>query len=231
MGMVITYPSDRTRPMPRTISAGPGKSGLPLSLGIIGAGNHVKDMLLPPLQAMDSVSIRVICTASGLTAKTVVDKIQGASCTSDLQAILDDSAINTVLISTRHDSHAALVVKSLLADKHVFVEKPLCLTEENCKTFAPHTRRKHPADFTDGRIQPAVFSQRQTGPIVLFLASQSARHALPHQCRMNPSRALGAGSGGRRWAPDRGSLPFCRLHASPLRRASHLGLRGTHRTP
>jgi predicted dehydrogenase len=128
--------------MPQTISAGPGKSGLPLSLGIIGAGNHVKDMLLPPLQAMDSVSIRVICTASGLTAKTVADKIQAASCTSDPQALLDDSAINRVLIGTRHDSHAALVVKSLLADKHVFVEKPLCLTEEELQDLRSAYEKK-----------------------------------------------------------------------------------------
>ncbi len=130
MGMVITYPPDRTRSMPRTIPVASNKTGRPVMLGIIGAGNHVKDMLLPPLQTMDTVSIRTICTASGLTAKALADKIKADSCTSDPQTILDDAAINTVLIGTRHDSHASLVVKSLLADKHVFVEKPLCLTEE-----------------------------------------------------------------------------------------------------
>lgn len=34
-----------------------------------------------------------------------------------------------MVIATRHDSHADLVLQGLYAGKHVFVEKPLCLTE------------------------------------------------------------------------------------------------------
>jgi predicted dehydrogenase len=79
---------------------------------------------------MDNVSIRAVCTASGMTAKTLAERVQAGYCTSDAQALLDDPSINTILIGTRHDSHAALTVKSLLAGKHVFVEKPLCLKEE-----------------------------------------------------------------------------------------------------
>jgi predicted dehydrogenase len=130
LGMVITYPSEPARMLPRAIPVGSAAPGRPVTLGVIGAGNHVKDMLLPPLLAMREVSIRAICTASGMTAKTLAERINAGFCTSDPQAVLDDAAINTVVIGTRHDSHAALVVKSLLADKHVFVEKPLCLTEE-----------------------------------------------------------------------------------------------------
>jgi predicted dehydrogenase len=129
MGMVITYPGDPARALPRTIPVAPA-SGRAVTLGIIGAGNHVKEMLLPPLHAMTNVSIGAICTASGMTAKTLAEKIQAGFCTSDAQAVLDDAAINTVVIGTRHDSHGSLVIKSLLADKHVFVEKPLCLTED-----------------------------------------------------------------------------------------------------
>jgi predicted dehydrogenase len=130
MGIVITYPSGSGRVLPNAIPVRPMASGRPVTLGIIGAGNHVKDMLLPPLQAMHTVSIRAICTASGLTAKALAERLNAGYCTSDAQAVLDDASVNTVLIGTRHDSHAALIVKSLLAGKHVFVEKPLCLNEE-----------------------------------------------------------------------------------------------------
>ena len=41
-----------------------------------------------------------------------------------------DPSCNTVVIATRHDSHARLVQQALSAGKHVFVEKPLCLTAE-----------------------------------------------------------------------------------------------------
>jgi len=36
--------------------------------------------------------------------------------------------INTVVVATRHDSHAQFVLDALTAGKHTFVEKPLCLT-------------------------------------------------------------------------------------------------------
>ncbi|MFO0729941.1 MAG: Gfo/Idh/MocA family oxidoreductase [Nitrospiraceae bacterium] len=45
-------------------------------------------------------------------------------------ASLGDLSVNAVVIGTRHDSHARLAVKALEAGKHVFIEKPLCLTEE-----------------------------------------------------------------------------------------------------
>ena len=144
IAMVITYPSDRARPLPRTIAVGTAPAARPVMLGIIGAGNHVKDMLLPPLQNMEHVGIRGICTASGITAKTLAGKITAAYCTSDSQSILDDPAINTVLIGTRHDSHAALTIKALLAGKHVFVEKPLCLTEDELKDIRSVYEKKAP---------------------------------------------------------------------------------------
>ncbi len=102
----------------------------------------MKEMLLPPLQMLKCVAIRGICTASGITAKTLAGKIAAAYCTSDVQSIQDDTAVDCVLIGTRHDSHAALVVKSLLADKHVFVEKPLCLNEDELQDIRATYEKK-----------------------------------------------------------------------------------------
>jgi predicted dehydrogenase len=156
MAMVITYASDRSRPLPRTVAVGTAGAGRAVTMGIIGAGNHVKDMLLPPLRTMNSVAIRGICTASGVTAKTLAEKIAAAYCTSDAQSILDDSVINTVLIGTRHDSHAALVIKSLLAGKHVFVEKPLCLTEDELQDI----RATYDKKSVDGLYLMVGFNRR-----------------------------------------------------------------------
>jgi predicted dehydrogenase len=57
----------------------------------------------------------------------VAARERAAYCTIDYQEILADSDIDAVLIGTRHDWHAAIVVAALRAGKHVFVEKPLCL--------------------------------------------------------------------------------------------------------
>lgn len=190
MGMVITYSSDRTRPMPRTIAVGPGKSGIPVSLGIIGAGNHVKAMLLPPLQTMKTVTIRGLCSATGMTAKSLAEKLQAAYCTSDVQAILEDAAINTVLIGTRHDSHGALVVKSLLADKHVFVEKPLCLTEEELQDIRAAYEKKASSGlhvmvgfnrrFSPHAKQAQSFFASRTNPLVMLYRINAGRVPKEH---------------------------------------------------
>ena len=48
--------------------------------------------------------------------------------TTDASAVFADPSVDAVVITTRHDSHARLVLQALESDKHVFVEKPLCLT-------------------------------------------------------------------------------------------------------
>ena len=107
-----------------------------VSLGVIGAGQHVRDMLLPVLSTLSDVTISAVCTGSGITAKMVGDKCKAASCTTDFRAVLRDEAVNTVLIGTRHDTHADIVEEALKAGKHVFVEKPLCLTEDELERVA-----------------------------------------------------------------------------------------------
>src|SRR3546814_7151982 len=47
--------------------------------------------------------------------------------TTEVQQVLDDPNVDAVLIATRHDLHAPLVLAAARAGKHVFVEKPLCL--------------------------------------------------------------------------------------------------------
>jgi predicted dehydrogenase len=128
--MLITYPSDRQQALVRSVIVSANKPAGPVTLGLIGAGNHVKDMLLPQLQDLSGISIRAVCTATSLNAKALALKLGAAYCTSDYQEVLRDPAVNAVIIGTRHDTHGRLVVNALEADKHVFVEKPLCLTEE-----------------------------------------------------------------------------------------------------
>lgn len=133
LGIVVTYPeiegSLRKR-SDRIIPVRSSNGTASLRLGIIGAGNHVKDRLLPALQGIDMVSIHAVCTGTGLHAKAVAEKIGAAYCTSDYREVLKDDAVNAVLIGTRHHDHGPMVLEALRAEKHVFVEKPLCLSEE-----------------------------------------------------------------------------------------------------
>jgi len=128
MGVLISYPSLERQQPPRTISLRSQPLGHRVALGIIGAGHHVQDRLLPSLTRLDSVSIRSICTKTGLKAKALAERINASSCTSDSREVMGDPSLDAIVIGTTHDSHASLVIQALEAGKHVFTEKPLCLS-------------------------------------------------------------------------------------------------------
>jgi predicted dehydrogenase len=130
LGIVIGYPVASLPRPTRVVHLGPGRQQGPLNIGIIGAGNHVKDMLLPKLTAMKGVNLGAICTATGIQAKALGEKTGASYCTTDYREVLKDEGINAVVIGTRHQAHGFMVVEALQAGKHVFVEKPLCLTED-----------------------------------------------------------------------------------------------------
>jgi len=100
-----------------------------LKLGVIGAGQFAKGILLPEFLRQKGVQIEAVCTASGLTSQHSAGRYGARFCTSDPADVLNDPAIHAVIIATRHDQHAALTCAALAAGKAAFVEKPLALTE------------------------------------------------------------------------------------------------------
>jgi len=97
-------------------------------IGIIGAGNFASSILVPKL-TKSNVSIKYIADIQGLSAKALAKKANAKIATSDYFEILKDEEVGSVIISTRHDLHAKIVIESLEAGKHVMVEKPLCLNQ------------------------------------------------------------------------------------------------------
>lgn len=98
-------------------------------IGIIGAGNFTRATLLPALKPLNA-QLKYIVSAGGMTASTLAKRAGFASAATDYREVLADDDVDLVLITTRHNLHASLVIDSLQAGKNVFVEKPLCLNEE-----------------------------------------------------------------------------------------------------
>ena len=96
--------------------------------GIIGAGNFTSSTIIPSMNAAGA-DLKYIASAGGLSAKTLAKKGKVGFATSDYCEILNDSEVDTVIITTRHNLHASMTLEALQAGKHVFVEKPLCLNE------------------------------------------------------------------------------------------------------
>ena len=129
-GILFKYDLDAEKKSPRVIVRERGKpvSGT-IGVGMIGAGNFAQANILPFLKGDAKISLNGICTAKGLTARSVAEKFGFAYCTSGADEIVRDENTQVVFIATRHDSHAYYVAAALRAGKHVFVEKPLCLDE------------------------------------------------------------------------------------------------------
>jgi predicted dehydrogenase len=98
-------------------------------VGVIGAGSFARQTLIPAFRDA-GVRLKTIASAGGLSAVEAVRKFSFEAATTDYQRVIDDPEINTVVIATRHDTHARMVCDALRAGKHVFVEKPLALNDD-----------------------------------------------------------------------------------------------------
>jgi predicted dehydrogenase/threonine dehydrogenase-like Zn-dependent dehydrogenase len=129
IAMLLEYDGPSELPtrvaLPRPTSPGLER---PVRLGVIGAGQFAKAVLLPAFAAHKQARIQAVCTSSGLTARDVGRRYGAAYCTSDAAQVLADPEVDAILVATRHDQHAALTAQALRAGKAAFVEKPLALT-------------------------------------------------------------------------------------------------------
>lgn len=126
---ILVYPEKTGEPQ-RSVSIGsnsftPGKG----TVGIIGAGNFTSAMILPCLKKTPA-KLKFISSSAGLSGTTLAKKFGVAQSTTDNSLILKDSEVDLVVVTTRHNAHARMVIDALKAGKHVFVEKPLALNQE-----------------------------------------------------------------------------------------------------
>ncbi len=95
--------------------------------GIIGAGNFTKMTMLPAMKKANT-PIKYIASSGGVNGNALAKKFHITKATTDIKEILNDKSISTVVIATRHNLHASMVIECLKMGKSVFVEKPLALT-------------------------------------------------------------------------------------------------------
>ncbi len=129
-GMVLKYDTDKEllQKVDRNKDA---VSESALKVGMIGAGSFAQNFLLPALK--EKVDFVGIVTARPTSSKYIADKYNFGFCSNDASDLIKDEKVNTVVIATRHNTHAQYVIEALKADKNVFVEKPLGLSEDELK--------------------------------------------------------------------------------------------------
>jgi len=100
-----------------------------VNVGLIGAGNFTKSVILPNIQKVGDYNLVGLCTATGVSAEGTGKKYDFKYITTDSDEIFNNHEINAVFITTQHQHHATKVLDAIKGKKHCFVEKPLCIYE------------------------------------------------------------------------------------------------------
>ncbi|CAM8625141.1 2-desacetyl-2-hydroxyethyl_bacteriochlorophyll.. . domain containing protein [Burkholderiales bacterium] len=153
---VVTQSSDA----PAAVSSGLAAEQSTPVVGFIGAGNYASRILIPAFKQA-SVELNILASSTGVSSVHHGRKAGFAQATTDLNTIWNSPRINTVVIATRHNAHAQQVVAALKSGKHVFVEKPLCLTFgelEEIRAACGSPRADGPCD--NGPILMVGFNRR-----------------------------------------------------------------------
>lgn len=150
MGIILRYPNideatltqrtlsisepAKSRDLAQTVPKAAESEATEPKVVVLGAGNYASRVLLPALRSTGA-ELSTLVSAGGASAVHVGRKLGFRVAATDSKAALCDPETNVVVIATRHDQHASQVLAALEAGKHVFCEKPLCLSEEELNSI------------------------------------------------------------------------------------------------
>jgi predicted dehydrogenase len=109
-------------------------------VALVGAGNLARWVHLPTIQKMQGLELRAVCSTNGARGLSYAKRFGARYCCSEYDEILRDPEVDVIFIVTRNQHHAAQAVAALQAGKHVFVEKPMALTREECRLIEDAVR-------------------------------------------------------------------------------------------
>jgi predicted dehydrogenase/threonine dehydrogenase-like Zn-dependent dehydrogenase len=173
------------------VAPGVGTGSKQLRVALIGAGNLARWAHLPNLKKIPGASLHAIYSASGVRGKSYAVRFGAAYCCSDYQEILQDPEIDVVLIASRNQDHAIQALAALRAGKHVFVEKPMAITEDECRQLC--------AAVEETGKQLTVGFNRRFAPYYVELKRQLARRKSPAVIN---ARVNSPGISGSYWMAD-----------------------------
>ncbi|MEZ5960563.1 MAG: bi-domain-containing oxidoreductase [Hyphomonadaceae bacterium] len=143
LGILLEYQPDAApeRLAKRSVPLGPPPQPGKASIGFLGAGNYAGRVLIPAFKAAGA-KLRTVVSGGGVSAVHFGTKHGFAEASTDDAHVLDDANIDTIVIATRHNVHARQVLGALRAGKHIFCEKPLCLTLEELAAIEAESRAR-----------------------------------------------------------------------------------------
>ncbi len=177
--VLLSYPRPELAPVHRVDLPSPSrpKAHRPgaVRIALIGAGGFAKGMHLPNLQALsEDFSLRAVVSRTGHNAASTGRRFGADYCATDHREVLKDPEVDAVIIATRHDTHAALALEALQAGKHVLLEKPLALSEDELRAIEAFYAE-------EGAVKPLLLTgfNRRFSPHIQRIASHLRTRSNP----------------------------------------------------
>ncbi|MEE8269155.1 MAG: Gfo/Idh/MocA family oxidoreductase, partial [Nitrospinaceae bacterium] len=191
--VLLSYPESKEDAKPNRVIPNPSARASEsdkINIALAGVGGFIKGMHIPNLQALNRhYQIHAVASRTGSNASNTTKQVGAQYCTTDYQEILNDSKVDAILIGTRHNQHASMVLEALQAGKHVLVEKPLALNYEELKPIRSfyETNQQGPVLLTgfNRRFSPFALRAKEliknrTNPIIINYRMNAGYIPLDH---------------------------------------------------
>lgn len=175
-----------------------------INIALVGAGGFATGIHLPNIEKLSNkFRLHSVVNRTGYKAKAVAEQYKANYSTTDFQDVLNDNAVDLVLIATRHDNHAELALQALQAGKHVFVEKPLATTQEeleSIKAFYADGNEGKPLLFTGFNRRFSKYAQeiklhtdKRLNPLLIHYRMNAGFLPRDHWVHEDGGRIIGEG--------------------------------------
>lgn len=104
-----------------------------LGVGVIGLG--IGQALASALDSHPDCRLAALCDIDEARLAAVASRYRGAHRHGSAEALIDDPAVQIVVVASYDYNHAAQVLRALGAGRHVFCEKPMCVSEEEASAI------------------------------------------------------------------------------------------------
>ena len=198
LAVVVKYPAAdlaaplaEFQPKRRVEVNSPASGSSAIGVALVGAGNLARWAHLPSLERRRAFGCAQSIPPAEHEARAMHCVSERSTAQATITKFSNDPEIQAVVIVSRNQQHASQALAALHAGKHVFVEKPMALSQEEC-------RELHQAAEETGK-QLTVGFNRRFAPTYLALKDQVAKRNGPAvlNCRVNSP-----GISGSYWMAD-----------------------------
>lgn len=116
----------KVRPLIHYSSAGKGS----ICTALVGPGGFARDFLIPAIKKVGKFRLKWVVSSNPLRSAEAARRFGFEISSCEVQDVIDDKEVELVIVASKNDTHAPILLKAMKAGKVCLIEKPLCISRE-----------------------------------------------------------------------------------------------------